>query len=115
MGFVKDVSHEKKVKSFTLTESGTFDLIKTNKAILITDIIVSKDTTDKLVFRINDGTNDIPFMFTKDNREISSEDGLLFWMGGNLQVTTAGLNLITIGYHLVTGDNYEKWRLQNDI
>lgn len=108
---------EKLTKSFTFTESGTFPLVETNKTIVISDVIISKDDNSRVVFKMNDGTNEVPFLFRNSSDNISIPQGLMYWTGANLEVTIeGGLNLITIGYYLVTGDNYEKWRLhKNDI
>ena len=105
---------EKVTRSFNITEAGFHTLIETNKTIMIEDIIISKGSNDRITFRLSDGINEneILFLEGQQTKHMSFNHSLMFWTGANLEVVTGeGEYLVTIGYYIVDGDNFEKWRL----
>ncbi len=102
---------EKITRSYDITQPGEHVLISSNKAIIIEDIIISKSVGRTTLF-ISDGenVNKILYMDQEGVKHFPFNHGLMFWTGASLVVETNGNSLITIGYYLQDGDNYEKWR-----
>jgi len=112
------IINNKKLRSYSVQSSGTQELIKIeDKALMITDIIISKTADETVDLWIDDGLNKFPLLFVEDKgiTQLSFPSGLKFWKNGSLFCNKSGdrLNLITIGYIKLDGD-VKTWEVWND-
>ncbi len=112
---VNTILEQKKVKSVEVAEGGV--ILRTDRALILTDLIISKVQEGRLVFRIvGDGFKfDLLFVEEKGTFNYHFPEGLKFWKGGMLEVVklSEGTDLITIGYLEYDAPNQAKWRLNN--
>ncbi len=111
---INTILESKKVRSVQINTSQS--LIETNRALIITDLMVSKGP-GRITFRITDGTfeSSILWIEEKGTFNYSFPDGLKYWKGGNLEVINNSEEpaLITIGYMEFDGFDQQKWRNLN--
>jgi len=108
---INTILEQKKVRSISI--NGSQALIETNRALIITDLIVSKGS-GRITFRITDGSfeSNLLWIDEKGTFSYSWPDGLKYWKGGNLEAISNSneLALITIGYIEFDGFDQQKWR-----
>jgi len=111
----------KKIKNLELTREGTFRIVETDQALMITDLLISKENDGRMIIQMNDGTNIIRVCYIDKagTHKFTFPSGLTFWKGANLEViklpdansSTGGVDIITVGY--VRIDQSKTWEVFN--
>ena len=96
----------KKVKAFQVNNKGkTILLDPIDRALMITDIVISKGREGRTVLRITDEDQSTPILFVDKagTQSINIPTGLIYWRGAKLEMENDedGTTVITIGYLVV--------------
>ena len=106
----------KKLAVISLNGNGseTLKLKKPKEAIMITDLIISKEKQGRVIIRARDGESNEPLLFVdvKGTFNYSFPSGIAYWNGAEIEVVnqSEGLIVVTIGYVNMTGFDKTVWR-----